>query len=145
MDGSVAIFLLVFAAVVAVAKAGGINGAAFFIFCFVAALIGISWFFHSRRSKPPSALETAAANIWLLIRRLVGFAGALFFVVVAIGNVFLSSEVTLLACIGSAMLFLVLAGFCVWVAIYGQGPHRYELRDDVALHRENKSRYRWRW
>ena len=149
MNGRTALILLVFIALVAAAQSGGINGKAIFVFTFVAVMIGISWFFYSRRSTQPSALETFAANIWLFLRRLVGFVGAIFFLVasVAVGfNLFSPAlEHSLPSRIGVAIFLLLVSAFCIWVAIFGQGPNHYAWRDDVALHRENKRRYHWRW
>ena len=149
MNGRTALLLLAFLGFVAVAQAGGINGKAIFAFTFVAVMIGISWFFYSRRSASPSTFETVAANVWLVLRRLVGFVGAIFFLAasVAVGfNLFSPAlQQSLLPRIGVALFLLLASAFCIWVAIFGQRPNRYAWRDDVALHRENKRRYRWRW
>jgi hypothetical protein len=149
MNSRVALLLLAFIAAVAVVKADGVNGKTVFIFSFVAVMIGISWFFYSRRSKPLSTAEIVAANTWLILRRLVGFAGAAFFVFASVMIGFAlyqrAAELSFMARLGSALFMLAMAAFCVWVAVFGQGPRRYDWRDDVALHRENKRRYRWRW
>lgn len=152
MTAPVVLSLLVVMAIVAVAEADGLNEKAVFGFCFVAVFIGISWYFYSRRGKPPSAAETTAATAWLLVRRLVGFAGAAAFIFMSamIGFTLYHrvNEIPLaeaLAAAASALFCLGLAGLCVWVAIFGQGERRGEWRDDVALHNENKRRYRWRW
>ena len=149
MSGRVALLLLLFVAVVAVVKADGLNGKAVFVFSFVAVMIGISWYFYSRRSALPSTLEILAANTWLFVRRLVGFVGAIFFffcsVMVGFALFPRAAELTLLYRIGTAPFLLLVSAFCIWVAIFGQGPNRHAWRDDVALHHENKRRYRWRW
>lgn len=149
MNGRTALLLLAFLGFVAVAQAGGINGEAIFVFTFVAVMIGIAWFFSSRRTTSPSTLETVAANTWLFVRRLVGFVGAILFLIasVAVGfNLFApAGEQDLLSRVVVALILILASAFCIWVAIYGQGSNRYAWRDDVALHRENKRRYRWRW
>lgn len=149
MNTTTALFALAFTAVIAVAEAGGVNGRSVFSFSFVAVMIGISWFFNSRRSKAPTLVEGAAAYAWLVVRRLVGFAGALFFVFAAIMIGFAlyqrAVELSFLARLGAAFFMLAMAAFCVWVAVFGQGLRRYDWRDDVALHHENKRRYHWRW
>jgi hypothetical protein len=149
MNGRTALLLLMFGALIAIAEAGGINSKAIFVFTFLAVLIGISWFFYSRRSAPPSASETAAANVWLFLRRLVGFAGSILFLIGSVKFAFdlfpRPLELTLLGRIGVALFLLLGSAFCIRVAIFGRGPNRYDWRDDVALHRENKRRYHWRW
>lgn len=148
MNGRVAILLLAFVAAVAVVKADGVNGKAVFIFSFVAVMIGISWFFSSRRAKAPSAFEIAVANTWLIFRRIVCSVGALFFVFAAVMIGFSlfqrAAEQSLMGRLGAAFSMLAIAAFCVWVGIFGQGERRSDWRDDVELHRENKRRYHWR-
>lgn len=147
MNGRLAVLSLVFVAVLAVAEADGFNSKSAFLFSFVAVPIGIAWFFYSRRTESVSAFETAAANIWLLVRRLVCFAGALLFLYGAVMVGFAlfqrAIELSVFERIVLTILMLAMAAFCVWVAIFGQGPNRYAFRDDIELHRENKRRYRW--
>lgn len=149
MNWRVVLTLLVILATAAVAEAGGINEKAVFAFLFGAVFICIAWYFYSQRAKPPSAVERAAANTWLSVRRLVGFVGAAFFVFasVMIGLALYDrvAEMSLLQRLGSSLFMLAMAGYCVWIAVFGQGERRTDWRDDVALHRENKRRYRWRW
>lgn len=148
MNSRAALLLLIFVAIVAVAKSGGLNEKAVFVFTFVAIFIGIAWYFYSRRSAPPTTFEILAANTWLFVRRLVGFVGALFFLVVSVMVGFAlfprAAELGLLERLGAALFLLMGSFFCIWVAIFGQGPNRYAWRDDIALHNENKRRYRWR-
>ncbi len=47
--------------------------------------------------------------------------------------------------LGYALFMLLVSAFCVWAAIYGQGQRYGAWEDDVALHRQNKKRYGWRW
>jgi hypothetical protein len=149
MNGRLALLSLVFVAALAVAEADGFNSKTAFLFSFVAIPIGISWFFYSRRTAAPSAFETASASIWLLVRRLVCFTGALLFLVGAVMVGFAlfqrATQFSVIERIGSALFMLALAALCVWVGIFGQGANRYAFRDDVELHQENKRRYRWRW
>jgi hypothetical protein len=149
MNLRVVLILLVILATAAVAEAGGINEKAVFAFLFGTVFICISWYFYSQRAKPPSAVETAAATIWLSIRRLVGFVGAAFFVFASVMIGFAlydrAVEMSLFQRLGSSLFMLAMAAYCVWVAVFGQGERRTDWRDDVALHNENKRRYRWRW
>lgn len=149
MNSRIALILLIFVAIVAAVKSGGINEGAVFVFTFVAIMIGISWYFYSRRSAAPTTFEILAANTWLFVRRLVGLVGALFFLFASVMVGFAlfprAAELGLLYRLGTALFLLLASAFCIWVAIFGQGPNRYALRDDIALHNENKRRYRWRW
>ena len=148
MSGRVALLLLVFVAIVASVKADGLNSKAAFVFAFVSAMIGIAWYFYSRRSAPPSTFEILAANTWLFVRRLVGLVGAIFFlfatVMVAFALFPRAAELSLLYRLGTALFLLLASGFCISVAIFGHERRSGPL-DDIARHRENKRRYHWRW
>jgi len=148
MNGRVALILLVFLAVVAVVKAEGLNAKAAFVFAFVAVMIGISGYFYSHRSDPPSTVETLAANAWLFVRRLVGFVGAIFFlfssIMIGLALFPRAAELSLLYRLGAALFLLLASGFCISVAIFGH-ERRSGLGIDIARHHENKRRYRWRW
>lgn len=119
------------------------------VFLFVAVFVSISLLFHSQRAKPPTVFEKIVATSWLLLRRLVCFAGALLFLVGAIALSFNLTDnaipIDAFTRFGYALFLFAVSAFCVWAAIYGQGQYRGELKDDVALHRENKKRYGWRW
>ena len=45
--------------------------------------------------------------------------------------------------VAGLVVALLFAGFFGWVGWYGQGPRRYDFKDDVRQHAENKRRYRW--
>jgi hypothetical protein len=121
----------------------------FLVFGFTAAIVGIYWLFHSNRSNPPTLFEKAVATTWLLARRVVCFAGALLFlvgaVVLAFNLITSARQINTLTRLGYALFMLFVSAFCVWAAIYGQGPRRGAWKDDVALHSKNKKRYGWRW
>ena len=148
MDRRTALLLLAFLGLYAAWVGGGVTREAFMIFSLPATLIGIQWFFDSRRRKPPARFETFSATAWLLFRRLIAFLGASVLAVVAAVMAFdagqTASQESAFARVGLALLFLVMAAFCAWVGIYGQGENRYAWRDDMERHRENKRRYRWR-
>ncbi|MBU0622259.1 MAG: hypothetical protein KJ795_10450 [Gammaproteobacteria bacterium] len=143
-----ALLALLFVVFVAFAKSGGDMAKAIFVSAFMAVFIGITWYFSSRRSQPPTEIERFAATAWLVIRRIVGIVGALVFLVVgllfAIGYFDGAARLDTLTRLGYAVFLLGVSAFCVWVAIYGQGWNRLDWKDDVALHRENKKRYHWR-
>lgn len=148
MSNMTALLALLFAVFVAFAKSDGDMAKAIFTSAFMAVLIGITWYFSSRRAKPPTETERIAATVWLLVRRIAGFACALFLLVVALlvatGYIDRAARLDTLTRLGYALFLLLGSGFCVWVAIYGQGWNRADWKDDVALHRENKKRYHWR-
>jgi hypothetical protein len=127
-----ATLVLAIVAVIAVITSGGFNNKALFIFTFVAVLLGISYYFGSRKSLEPSKTEKIAALIWLIIRRIVGFVGTIFFFGVAIKYLFFSE--VLLHAFWPSIAVIAAGIFCIWVAVYGQGWNRIAWKDDVALH-----------
>jgi drug/metabolite transporter (DMT)-like permease len=149
------LLLLVLVALLAIVEVEDIHTTAVFlficlcVFIFVGVPICIILYFQTRRSAPPSTFETIAANIWLFLRRLICFIGATLFLfasVVSGFNLFSSgTEHPLLSRIGVALAFLLLAAFCIGVAILGKKRRTSPLREDIIQHRENKRRYRWRW
>lgn len=117
----------------------------------IAALIGIAifvigslilYFFKDKQTEEPLKWKNCCAD-------LVGFQAYCLFSFSyticrrAIKELF-NSEMSLNIFFSSVFLFLMAACF-VWVGIYGQGWERYQLKDDKALHKKNKERYKWRW
>lgn len=102
----------------------------------MALFAAIPWYFGTRdRSIRPSRFERFLANVWVWFRRSVGIgAGALFLW-------------TAWSVVGTNILggsLLAVAGvFFVYVGVVGQGNDRLAWRDDIALHRDNKRRYKW--
>lgn len=119
------------------------------VFTCCAVVIGTWWLFHSNRSNPPTLFEKTIATGWLLIRRVVCLAGALLFLVGAVMLAFnlgaSATQIDTFTRLGYALFMFFVSAFCVWAAIYGQGPRRGAWKDDVALHHKNKKRYGWRW
>ena len=112
---------------------------------FVAALVGISIYFQSRRG-PAMIVERRVALIWLWLRRIVCFGAAALcasFVFVAC-YAMLTSPVTPLSVIG-ALLFLSLAYVFVHLGMYGMGRALSGVTDDKAVHESRKKRYGWPW
>ncbi|MDD2761731.1 MAG: hypothetical protein PHH11_15745 [Methylomonas sp.] len=109
----------------------------------VAVAFGISNYFNSRKTDEPSRIEAVAAFTWLLIRRVVCFTAAFIFAAAAIGMLF-DTDGWAERLVRSG-LSLMMAVFFGWVGVYGQGWNRYKITDDLALHRKNKDRYKWRW
>jgi len=109
-------------------------------------LAAIPWYFGTRdRSSPSSRLERVLATMWVWFRRILGVSmGILIF---AGGLYALSSEAGAQGLpnrwIAGGLLILV-GIFLIYFGIFGQGHRRYDWRDDIALHKENKRRYRWR-
>ncbi len=113
------------------------------IFGSIAVPILISYYFSSRKAIVPSNIEKTAASIWLFVRRLVCFSAAIFFGALSILLVFFA-ELSIKG-IGASLASIVVAAICIWVAVYGQGWNRSDWKDDVALHKQNKARYKWPW
>lgn len=138
------LLLLVLAGLTVLFKSG-FSSSALLVFTAVALLALIPLYFGTRdRTKKASATETILATAWVWFRRLVCFTvGGLCILGVAIA--LLSPETdksTLKTWLASLGVFLF--GFAIiLLGIYGQGVNRYDWKDDVRLHRENKVRYKW--
>ena len=110
----------------------------------LALLMAIPWYFGTRnRAVEASRVERAAATVWVWVRRVAGLlAGTVLIgagVAVGSKNAPGQSEHPWLI----AAVLVVTGVFCIYVGIVGQGPKRYEFRDDLELHSQNKRRYRW--
>lgn len=121
----------------------GVNKIGMFWITFVALTFGISNYFHSRKADAPSGVEAIAAFTWLFIRRLVCFIAAFVFSAAAIGLLFETGGIIEKS--ARSGIFLIMAIAFGWVGVYGQGWDRYRVKDDLALHKKNKERYKWRW
>lgn len=123
----------------------GLSGTGIGILFAALALAAIPWYFGTRdRSAEPSQAERVFATAWVWFRRILGVSvgaililGGVYSALSDAGSRELSSQ-----WIGSGLLIL-LGIFLIYFGIVGQGANRYDWRDDVALHKENKRRYRW--
>lgn len=121
----------------------GFNRGVLFSTACTAVLVLISLYFDTRnRDAPPDRLERSLALTWLVFRRAVGLGAAL---CVLAGATLAVLKVPMTPGLLLGLLIaLLFAAFCAWVGWYGQGPRRYEYRDDVRQHEANKRRYGWR-
>jgi heme/copper-type cytochrome/quinol oxidase subunit 3 len=101
------------------------------------------FYFKSKQADSPSKTEKTMALLWLVLRRTVCFIAAVPFLGAGIKLMFFS-EMNFNNVSGSLITLLMGASF-LWVGFYGQGWTQRALKDDVALHKKNKHRYRWRW
>lgn len=103
---------------------------------FLIALAVTALYLQARRKHAePTKVEQVVARLWLLLRRAVAIilgVGLLGFAAAA------RSERPWLA-VGIAVLALALFYF----AAVGQGPRRFDWRDDIALHKQNRKRFGW--
>ncbi|WP_153066902.1 hypothetical protein [Xanthomonas arboricola] len=115
-------------------------------FLFVAALIGVHAYFHSRRHLPPSKVERGLAMLWLVIRRLLCFSMALLFW----GGAAYMGYLVLTRAASPSLLWwsagLLPFGYIfLHLGLYGAGYKRYDWNEDKSVHAEHKRRYGWRW
>jgi hypothetical protein len=136
-------FVLVVAAVVLIRN--GVTTTTVSVLLVAAALAAIPLYFGTRdRSLPASSTERVAATAWVWLRRVIGVGVGTLMLVAAISFAVADSPPT-----GwsnrwlGVLLFAFLGAFFVYVGLVGQGAKRYQWRDDVQLHRQNKRRYRW--
>lgn len=112
---------------------------------FVAVLIGIQYYFQSRRSLTASKTEKVLATVWLWIRRLVCFlaaflclCGSLYaFYCVWTGAFFAMTIVGMAAGVAFGYIFL-------HYGMYGSGFSRFNFSEDKPVHEQRKKRYGWR-
>lgn len=146
MSTYAAIIFVAMATIVSVLLAGGFNSKAAFSFLFFLVIVSIPWFFFTRLPRQPSQFESIAATGWLWARRIICGVGAIFFLYLFVaflgekapGTGWMEKLVVAAGC-------LLIAMFCFWVGVFGQGKNRADWSDDVKLHQENKQRYKWRW
>jgi len=112
---------------------------------FVAGLIGVHYYFQSRRSVTASTTEKVLATAWLWVRRLVCFfavflclCGSLYaFYCLGTGAFSAMTIVGLAASIAFGYIFL-------HYGIYGAGLSRFSFSEDKPVHEQRKKRYGWR-
>lgn len=101
-------------------------------------LMAIPWYFSTRdRDRPPSTFEKIAAGCWLWFRRIICCGVGILMVVAALAY---GADAPFLASVGVFVLGL----YAIYAGWFGQGNNESAFNDDLALHRQNKKRYRWR-
>lgn len=123
----------------------GLSGTGIGILFAALALAAIPWYFGTRnRSAEPSRVERVFATAWVWFRRVLGISMGAIFIVGGLYSVLSEAGSRELAnhWIGSGLL-IFLGIFLIYFGIVGQGANRHDWRDDVALHKANKRRYRW--
>ncbi len=88
-------------------------------------------------NRPAGRLETVMASCWLWFRRIVSATVGGLVLVAAIWGTLSGADWRMLG----GLYFLAL--FILYVGWFGQGNSRAHFNDDVALHRQNRRRYRW--
>ena len=121
-------------------SSAGITGVAI-----TAIIAAIPWYFGTRnRSTSANLLEVVLATLWVWFRRLVGVVAGSFFLFGAWKAA--TAETWGNGAASPWVAAVVLAGFGIfslYVGIVGQGWNKADWRDDVALHQNNKRRYKW--
>jgi len=137
--------VLVIVVAAALLLRNGPSTAAVSVLLAFAALAAIPLYFATRdRSRPASGGERVAATAWVWVRRILGVGMGLFMLT---GAVFMAIADTGPPGLPNrwvgVFLLAFLGAFLVYFGFVGQGAHRYQWRDDVELHGQNKRRYRW--
>ena len=115
---------------------------------FVAMLVGIAVYFGRARLQPVTRMETNAALIWLIVRRVVCFGAAIvLFALAGVAVYYFMYRASSVSAPGMIGLVLVGAfGFIlVHLGLYGTGDRRFDVTDDKPTHELRKNRYGWRW
>lgn len=101
------------------------------------------WYISPARNKKPTKVQKITAMIWIVLRRIISFAGAIFGIL-CIYILLFSSGSIMEKTLGS-VLILCLSLFFVYVGVVGQGWNQYGLNDDLSLYEKIKKRYGIRW
>lgn len=122
-----------------------LSGTGIGILFVVLALAAIPWYFGTRdRSAEPSLAERVFATAWVWFRRILGVSVGAMFILGGVYSALSEAGSRELSSQWIASGLLVLLGiFLIYFGIIGQGTNQYDWRDDVALHKEHKRRYRW--
>ena len=102
----------------------------------------LCWYINPARSESPSKGQITVAKAWIFIRRTVCFVAALMF----LGLLFplIQIEEPLLPKLGGILFILFFVVVFIYVGIFGQGPDRHSLKDDIALYKEVRKKYKWK-
>ena len=90
------------------------------------------------KNEEPSRLEIFVASLWLWVRRIVCTLGAAAFLAAALIIPFKRGHG--MEDIVLAVIFLILGSFCIWTGWFGRF-RPWDLRRDIAAHRDRKRRY----
>ena len=106
------------------------------------------YYFSTRNSEiEPTNFEVFLATIWLILRRMIFFSLAIFFLGKAILNILFPETST--DDIGFSLGLMIPSLICISMGIYGYSfgfPFFWPFtKDTIAKHKRNKSRYKWRW
>ena len=107
--------------------------ATFAVFC---------WYVNPSRVQTPNLAQHVLVRIWLFFRRLVCFCiGGLFLYMAAMALLHLKNITEF----GIFLFAAAIGCFSIYVGIFGQGNKRYSFKDDLALHRQVKDKYKIKW
>ncbi len=101
------------------------------------------WYLSPDRNAQATRTQKIVATVWIILRRVVSFAGAAF------GGLCLyilweTADSTTEKLIGS-ILISCLSAFFVYVGVVGQGWNQFGFNDDLSLYKKVKKKYGIRW
>ncbi|WP_397472585.1 hypothetical protein [Rheinheimera sp.] len=112
----------------------------YILFCVIAVIT--CWYINPARHESPSKGQRTIAKAWIVFRRTVCFVAALAFFALLFPA--LQLEAPILPKIGGILFILFFVVMFIYVGIFGQGPNRFSLKDDIALYKEVRKKYKWK-
>ncbi|TYK64859.1 hypothetical protein [Colwellia echini] len=101
------------------------------------------WYISPTRNKEPTKVQKLGAVIWIVLRRIISFVGALFGILCI--YILLSSSGSIIEKTLWSIVILSFSLYFVYVGVIGQGWNQYSLNDDLSLYVKIKKRYGLRW
>jgi hypothetical protein len=108
----------------------------------VVALAATALYLKSRRGDSEATkFERVAAFCWVWTRRFVSLLLGMMFAFVSYRFLFWEAKYSQLWWIGVGLVCMAVV--LLYFFIVGQGPRRFQWRDDIARYKQNRERYRW--
>ncbi|MFG6458503.1 hypothetical protein [Roseateles sp. BYS96W] len=137
------LFALVLISFLMVLAETGSAHEAFVASAWISPLLLFACYFASRRGKSPTTIERVLAGLWILVRRVVCFVGAAFFLMAGVfGGIAAFEQRNAFVLVG--VIFCLAFGVAsIWWGLYGDGTGR-RFGDARSKHEERKRRYGWK-
>ncbi len=109
----------------------------------ISPLLLFACYFMSRGSKSPTTTERVLAGLWILVRRVVCFVGAAFFLMAGVFGGIAAFEQRIAFVLPGVIFCLAFGVASIWWGLYGYGTGR-RFGDARSKNEERKRRYGWK-
>lgn len=96
----------------------------------------LCWYISPTRNKEPTKVQRIAAIAWIVLRRIICFAGASFGILCI--YILLTGTGTIMGKIFGGILILYISLSFIYIGIVGQGWNQYDFNDDLSLYAKIK-------